>query len=60
VTNIHLEKPRQRHANKLLNQALCFGNFLILVRDCGRQVESWGGMVPACEAHLSPSERQGS
>jgi len=32
--------------SKLLNQALCFGNILILVRDWGRQVESCGGRVP--------------
>jgi len=46
--------------SKLLNRALCFGNFLILVRDWGRQAESCGGSVPAC--HLFPSEmscRQG-
>jgi len=40
VTNVHLEKPIQRpktrKLSKLLNQALCFVNFLIWIRDCGR------------------------
>jgi len=42
--------------NKLLNQALYFGNFLILIRNCGRQAEPCGDRVPSCETHLSPSE----
>ena len=42
--------------SKRLNQALCFGNILVLVRDWGRKAESCGGRVLACEAHLSPTE----
>jgi len=41
VSNIHLEKLiKMLELIKLLNQALCFGNFLILIRDRGRPSET--------------------
>jgi len=37
VSNIHPEKVlKMLKLIKLQNQALCFGNFLILIRECGR------------------------
>ena len=41
VSNIHLEKLiKMLELIKLLNQTLCFGNFLILIRECGRPRET--------------------
>jgi len=36
-----------------LNQVLCFGNFLILIRDCGIGAELCRGRVSIWETHLS-------
>jgi len=37
VANIVPEKLiKMLELSKFLNQALCFGNFLILIRECGR------------------------
>jgi len=38
--------------SKLPNQALCFGNFLVLIRNCGGQAKPCGGRVSACKTHL--------
>jgi len=41
-----------RELSKLLNQTLCFGNLLTLIRECGGRVKPCGGRVLACETHL--------
>jgi len=53
VLNLGLEKLiKMLKLSKLLNQALCFGNFLILLRECGRQAKPCAGRVSACETDL--------
>ena len=53
VSNIHLEKLiKMLELSKIWNQALCFGNFLILIREFGRLCKLCGGRALACETHL--------